>query len=82
MLYFNVCNICKFIFCIFVLKKIKKKGKILKKKKKILNSFHPNIEFIYKTKVNSKLASFEILLLRKGQNIISTVYAKVTNSDI
>ena len=80
-MYFNVCNVCKFIFCIFVLKKIKKKRKILKKKK-ILNSFHPNIEFIYKTKVNSKLASFEILLLRKGQNIISTVYAKVTNSDI
>ena len=80
-MYFNVCNVCKFIFCIFVFKKIKKKRKILKKKK-ILNSFHPNIEFIYKTKVNSKLASFEILLLRKGQNIISTVYAKVTNSDI
>ena len=42
----------------------------------ILNSFNPSIEFSYETEVNSKL------LLREGQNIITTVYRKVTNSDI
>ena len=48
----------------------------------ILNSFHPNIEFTYETEVNSKLAFLYVLLLREGQNIIITVYRKVTNSDI
>ena len=37
----------------------------------ILNSFHPNIEFTYKTEVNSKLAFLDVLLLREGQNIIT-----------
>ena len=48
----------------------------------ILNSFHSNIEFTYETEVNSKLAFLDVLLLREGQNIITTVYRKVTNSDI
>ena len=48
----------------------------------ILNSFHPNIEFTYETEVNSKLTFLDILLLREGQNILTTVYRKVTNSDI
>ena len=48
----------------------------------ILNSFHANIEFTYKTKINSKIAFLDVLLLREGQNIITTVYRKVTNSDI
>ena len=48
----------------------------------ILNSFHPNIEFTYETEVNSKLTFLDILLLREGQNILTTVYRKVTNSDV
>ena len=48
----------------------------------ILNSFHPNIEFTYEKEVNSKLAFLDVLLLRKGKNIITTVYRKVRNSDI
>ena len=44
----------------------------------ILNSFYPNIEFTYKIEVNSKLAFLDVLLLREGQNIINTVYRKVT----
>ena len=48
----------------------------------ILNSFHPNIEFTYETKINSKIAFLDVLLPREGQNIITTVYRKVTNSDI
>ena len=48
----------------------------------ILNSFHPNIEFTYEREVNSKLAVLDVLLLREGQNIITIVYRKVTNSDI
>ena len=47
-----------------------------------LNSFHPNIEFTYETEVNSKLAFLDVFLLREGQNIITTIYRKVTNSDI
>ena len=35
-----------------------------------------NIEFPYETKVNSKLAFLDVLLLREGQNIITTVYRK------
>ena len=47
-----------------------------------LNSLHPNIELTYETEVNSKLAFLDVLLLREGQNIITTVCRKVTNSDI
>ena len=48
----------------------------------ILNSFHPKIEFTYETEVNSKLAFLDVLLLREDQNIITTVYRKLANSDI
>ena len=48
----------------------------------ILNNFHPKIEFTYETEVNSELAFLDVLLLRKGQNIVTTVYRKVANSDI
>ena len=48
----------------------------------ILNSFHPNIEFTYETKVNSKLAFLDVLLHREGQNIITAIYRKVANSDV
>ena len=48
----------------------------------VLNSFHPNVEFTYETKVNSKLAFLDVLLLAKGWNIITTVYRKVKDSDI
>ena len=48
----------------------------------ILNSFHPNIEFTYETELNSKLVFSDVLLLREGQNVVTTVYRKVTNSDI
>ena len=47
----------------------------------ILNKiFYPNIEFTYETKVNSKLAFLDVLLLREGQDIITTVYRNATNS--
>ena len=48
----------------------------------ILNSFHPNIESAYESKVNSELEFLDALLLREGQNIITTLYRKVINSDI
>ena len=48
----------------------------------ILNSFHSYIEFTWETEVNSKLTFLDVLLLREGQNIITTIYRKVTNSDI
>ena len=46
------------------------------------SSFHPNIEFVYESKVNSELEFLDALLLREGQNIITTLYRKVINSDI
>ena len=48
----------------------------------ILNSCHPNVESTYEIEVNSKLAFLDVFFLREGQNIITTVYRKVTNSDI
>ena len=42
----------------------------------ILNSFHPNIGFTYETQVNSKLEFLDVLLLREGQNIVTTVCRK------
>ena len=49
----------------------------------ILNSFHPNIKFIYDTEVNSiKLAFLDVLLLKESKNFIITLYRKLANSDI
>ena len=48
----------------------------------ILNSFHPNKEFFYEAEVNPELVFLDVLLLREGQNIISIVYRKETDSDI
>ena len=48
----------------------------------VLNNFHPKIKFTYKMEVESKLAFLDILLHRDGLDIITTVYRKVTNSDV
>ena len=48
----------------------------------VLNNFHPKIKFTYKMEVESKLAFLDILLHRDGQDIITTVYRKVTNNDV
>ena len=48
----------------------------------VLNNLHPKIKFTYKMEVESKLAFLDILLHRDSLDIITTVYRKVTNSDV
>ena len=45
----------------------------------MLNNFHPNIQFTYETEYNFKLAFLDVILGRDGENIVTTVYRKVTN---
>ena len=48
----------------------------------MINNFHPNIQFTYETECNFKLAFFDVMLCRDGENIVATVYWKVTNTDV
>ena len=48
----------------------------------MLNNFHPNIQFIYETEYNFKLAFLDFMLCRDGENFVTTVYRKVTNADV
>ena len=47
-----------------------------------LNSFHKNIQFTYKLENQKKLPFLDILLIRRGTKIETTVYRKSTNHDI
>ena len=47
-----------------------------------MNNFHPNIQFTYETEYNFKLAFLDVILCRDGENIVTTVYRKVTNADL
>ena len=48
----------------------------------ILNHFHPNIQVSYETECNFKLAFLHVMLCRHTENIVSTVYWKVTNAGV
>ena len=48
----------------------------------MLNNFHPNIQFTYEKEYNFKLAFLDFMLCRDGENIVTTVYRKVTNADV
>ena len=48
----------------------------------MLNNFHPNIQFTYEKEYNFKLAFSDVMLCRDGENIVTTVYRKVTNPDV
>ena len=48
----------------------------------VLNNFHPNIQFTYETEYNFKLGFLDVMLCRDGENIVTTVYRKVTNADV
>ena len=48
----------------------------------MLNNFHPNIQFTHETQYNFKLAVLNALLCSDGENIVTTVYRKVTNVDV
>ena len=47
-----------------------------------MNNFHPNIQFTYETEYNFKLAFLDVMLCGDGENIVTTVYRKVTNADL
>ena len=48
----------------------------------ILNSFDPNITFTYEVEKDCKLPFLDVLLIKKGNNIVTTVYHKATSNDI
>ena len=48
----------------------------------VLSNFHPNIQLTYKTEYNFKLGFLDVILCRDGENIVITVYRKVTNADV
>ena len=48
----------------------------------VLNSFDPNIQFTYETEENSKLPFLNIMLCRKDNKLVCSVYRKSTNNDI
>ena len=47
-----------------------------------LNSFHKNIQFTYELENQNKLPFLDVLLIRRGNKIETTVYRKSTNNDI
>ena len=48
----------------------------------VLNSFDPNIQFTYEREENSKLSFLDVMLSRKDNKLVCSVYRKSTNSDI
>ena len=48
----------------------------------VLNSFDMNIEFTYETENEGKLPFLDVILIRKGNDITTTVYRKATNNDV
>ena len=48
----------------------------------ILNNFDPKITFTYEVKKNCKLPFLDVLLIKKENNIVTTVYCKATTNDI
>ena len=50
---------------------------------RIPNNFDPTtIKFIYEVEKDCKLPFLDVLLIRKGNNIITTIYRKTTTNDI
>ena len=49
---------------------------------KILNNFDPNIKFTHEVEKDCKLPFLDVLLIKKGNNIITTIYRKATTNDI
>ena len=49
---------------------------------KILNNFDSKIKFTYEVEKDCKLTFLDELLIKKGNNIITTIYRKATTNDI
>ena len=48
----------------------------------ILNSFDANIQFTYEMEKKSRLPFLDVLLTRKVNSIVTTVYRKTTTNDL
>ena len=48
----------------------------------ILNNFDRNITFTYEVGKDCKLPFLDVLLIKKGNNIITTIYCKTTTNGI
>ena len=48
----------------------------------VLNSFHKNIKFTFEEEKDNKISFLDVLILRKGSSIQTTVYRKVTHNDV
>ena len=48
----------------------------------ILNNIDPNITFNYEVEKDCKLPFLDVLLIKKGNNIVTTLYRKATTNDI
>ena len=48
----------------------------------ILNNFDPNITFTYEVEEDCKLPFLDVLLIQKGNSIVTTVYCKTTTCNI
>ena len=47
-----------------------------------LSSFHPNISFTYEKEKNSQLRFLDVLFIRNGIHLDTTVYRKDTHNDL
>ena len=48
----------------------------------VLSNFDPNIQFTYEAEKNSKLPLLDVMLCRKDNKLVCSVYRKSTNNDI
>ena len=48
----------------------------------MLNNFDLNITFTYEVEKVCKLSFLDVLLIKKGNNVVTTVYRKATTNDI
>ena len=49
---------------------------------RIFTNFDPNIKFTYEVEKDCKLHFLDVLLIRKGNNIVTRIYRKPTTNDI
>ena len=48
----------------------------------VLNTFHNNIKFTFEEEKDNKVSLSEVLILRNGSSIETTVYYKLTHNDV
>ena len=48
----------------------------------ILNTFHKDINFMYKLEINNKISFLDVLLIRKNGTLETVIYRKSTNNGV